>query len=1023
TGDVTGTVIINTTNAGMNTLHNAGNTVTLTAGDLTMNDAEGIVTVTAGNLVMNDANAAGGAGNQGLVANGGTVTVHDIASDLTLANGAVVTQTGTTTGNLDLANASQYLGHAETGDVTGTVIINTTNAGMNTLHNAGAAVTLTAGNLTMNDSVGDVIVIAGELVMRNAAHDLTVNGGKVVANDVANDVAVDGVNTPTVKVNMVGRNVTLANAGALSVATNIGGTVNGAGTLKLTGVGHVTGAVGVGVPVTKIVAQADRIFTDAVFTVTELAIEGSRKITLTAADLGATNVTTTETNRLQNIITNIDQNITGNIGTANNQLGSIIANTAGKTISIGTLEFNADVKTNTADTTTVNFTLANAKAISLGDSEKQLLRINFAESGLVADGVYSKEVRIADTKTATLGGVIKSSDFQLSGADSKVIFAEGADVQSIIKSTAPSEGLVEFAGNATISQNLGAAANTLKKVTFADDITKTANLGADVFATDIAMRKSIVQLTANSVQHGAVTTNATTLDLADKMLTLDGNLTVNGVNTIRFAINDSGVALTGGKVVINAGKALAFEAGSAIVIAPQDQVASRPTGGASRTFELIKNSGTLTAGKELAADKITLTPNNPFITWTIAGDAKGGVILTQVDNAAKKLKELLATKADATDNANIDSLANAASGTDGAKVIDLLGKFALANNTDKIDEAIDRLTGQTTVTDALEDTIAGVGESLGVRAMSLAGNQGSPVETRTVSSERTTGVSAGDENARFGAWFSPFFNKTTQKARKGAAGYKSEAYGASFGFDTRANDDMIIGAALTASNSELKHKNFKSGDKTKVNSLLFSIYGMQQITDSWFALGSVTFGTNEVKNREKRVALTGYEIANGKYSSMSFSGEAMFGYNYITEQATLTPMAGLRYTRVNDGGYKESGTTFQNLDVTTKASNKFEVIVGARASGGTFDLNGLTITPEVHGFINYDLINKNPKKSIKLDGAALTAKSNKPVRATYNLGLGANAEYGMMEYGASYDAQLANKRVGHQGTLRLRVNF
>ena len=178
-----------------------------------------------------------------------------------------------------------------------------------------------------------------------------------------------------------------------------------------------------------------------------------------------------------------------------------------------------------------------------------------------------------------------------------------------------------------------------------------------------------------------------------------------------------------------------------------------------------------------------------------------------------------------------------------------------------------------------------------------------------------------------------------------------------------------------------------------------------------------------MKNREKRVALTGYEIANGKYNSMSFSGEAMFGYNYITEQATLTPMAGLRYTRVNDGGYKESGTTFQNLDVTTKASNKFEVVAGLRASGGTFDLNGLTITPEVHGFINYDLINKNPKKSIKLDGAALTAKSNKPVRATYNLGLGANAEYGMMEYGASYDAQLANKRVGHQGTLRLRVNF
>ena len=369
-----------------------------------------------------------------------------------------------------------------------------------------------------------------------------------------------------------------------------------------------------------------------------------------------------------------------------------------------------------------------------------------------------------------------------------------------------------------------------------------------------------------------------------------------------------------------------------------------------------------------------------------------------------------------------DAFANAAKGTDGNKFRNLLIDLAY-ESSDQVDEAIQRLTSQTTVTATLEDSVSSVGQSLGERAMSLSGNQGTPVETRVVGSENISGVAAGEEQARFGAWFSPFFNKTTQKARKGAAGYKSEAYGASFGFDTRANDDMIIGAAITASNSELKHKNFKSGDKTKVNSLLFSIYGMQQITDNWFAHGSATFGTNEVKKSSKRKAENGYEVANGKYNSMSFSSDVMFGYNYVTEQATLTPMAGFRYSRVNDGGYKESGTSFQNLDVTNKASNKFEVIVGARASGGTFDLNGLTITPEVHGFINYDLINKNPKKSIKLHGAALTAKSNKPVRATYNLGLGANAEYGMMEYGASYDAQLANKRVGHQGTLRLRVNF
>ena len=302
------------------------------------------------------------------------------------------------------------------------------------------------------------------------------------------------------------------------------------------------------------------------------------------------------------------------------------------------------------------------------------------------------------------------------------------------------------------------------------------------------------------------------------------------------------------------------------------------------------------------------------------------------------------------------------------------------------------------------------------------------VSSRTVASgdAAMSGIAAGDEGARFGAWVSPFFGKTTQKERKGAAGYKSDSYGASFGFDTRANEDMIIGAAVTVANNEMKHKNFKSGDKTKINSMMFSVYGMQQITDSWFAHGVATFGSNDVKNSEKRVATaTTYDIVSGKYNSMSFNGEAMFGYNFLTEQVTLTPMAGLRYSRVNDGGYKETGSTQgQNLDVNTKASNKLEIVAGARVAGGTFDMNGMTVTPEIHGFVNHDLINKNPKQTLGLAGTkGLAVKSNKPVKTTFNLGLGVNAEYGMMEYGAGYDAEIATKRLGHQGTLKLRVNF
>ena len=62
---------------------------------------------------------------------------------------------------------------------------------------------------------------------------------------------------------------------------------------------------------------------------------------------------------------------------------------------------------------------------------------------------------------------------------------------------------------------------------------------------------------------------------------------------------------------------------------------------------------------------------------------------------------------------------------------------------------------------------------------------------------------------------------------------------------------------------------------------------------------------------------------------------------------------------------------------------------------------------------------------VKIDGvqSSLSDRAAKPIKTFYNVGLGATAKYGMMEYGAAYDATIATKYIGHQGTLKLRVNF
>lgn len=766
------------------------------------------------------------------------------------------------------------------------------------------------------------------------------------------------------------------------------------------------------------------------------------KVTFTAGGIGGANfVNESEANGVAHtVVLNTDEDFTGQIAVANPNTKQIRLD-IGTNIKTATL--NGGVQANGAHFIngnavdgkgTLDLAQDGVTVYGAGTAEKKLLAVNVNENATITNGTHAVTTTIAQNKTATLGGEISGTNFALANTGSTAKFSDGATLKVAITDTTGDKGIVEFLGGGTVEagKDIGTLAKRvkIKMVTFSDVADKTLTFGSSVFANEkIDIRKGTFKPGNDDVVLNAPNVNAqnASFDLGStgKVTVNNGNLTFSGAEgKIAVGIAQAGNNISGGQIVAGTGATLKYDAGSRVTITADDANGSRPSAGGSRTFTLIKNdTGNAVVGT-LAVNPVTST--NPFTKWSHSFDGNGNLILTQIDGAADKIKEILGADLDAVDTANVDTLTKAEAGTDAAKFVTVLED--LVGNKAKMNEAIDRLTSVTTATDSIEHTMNELVNGINTR-MSLVGKQtvGTPVQSRTVASAKVTGVASGDEHARYGAWFSPFFSKVTQKARKGAAGYKDTTYGGSFGMDTRANDDLILGAAVTFANSEMKHRDFKSGDKTKINSLMFSIYALQQITDTWFAQGSATIASNEVKNSEKRVRnATAFDTVNGKYNSMSFVGDALFGYNYATADFTLTPMGGVRYTRVNSAGYKENGsTTGQNLNVSQKASNKFEVVVGARVSGGTFDMNGMSVTPELHGFINHDVIGKNPKQDLRIGGAptSLTAKSRKPIKTSYNLGLGVNADYGMMEYGVGYDVHLAEKRVGHEGSLKVRVNF
>jgi hypothetical protein len=883
--------------------------------------------------------------------------------------------------------------------------------------NGGAGGLVNHGTLTFaGNSTFDAPMVVGDKINTIVGPDLGAGNAPTEARVIQ---AVFTNNNITVGSGTLafGSNVTIGANGNSILAAN-----DGKGTLKFINIGDIevnpiVGAVGATrVKTIEFNGAGNLEFKAQVFEgISDFKFTNTAATTVThaaATEVGSFAVDTTGATGAQTINTLK----AGNIGFTKTITGPLTFNLGGAALTTANVTPGAGTAATDFATTSftssgnnrddLNFVTDGTVIKSIGTSANKFHEVHFTDNGTVGDVFAKTKVDITDGKTATFTGLLSSDSLQLLGANAEAVFnKKGFTLNTPIIGAG---GKVTFQDDATIS----AAINNAGRVKLAE-AGKTTTLSNTVSGTDIQLATGTLAAGTNGVLNGTTTATNSNIALGSGEINVSGNA-LNLVGTLNVSTTPTfnNNTVSAGHVTIAGPVALTTTNLTSITFTINDADFDASNEG---PVTVVVNKGTGAVALN-ANTVLKVAPENPFTKWAPSVDAKGNFVLNNNNNTGNVLKDDV-TKI----GGGVEDLENAviiASSPANTKELQKITDSA------KRGEYVERIVA-TDIENVLGDVIGGVAGDISSRMGTLAGVQ-APNGGNKIVASAASGVSAGEGDHRYGVWTSPFFSKADQKSRKGAAGYSAQTAGASFGFDTRANEDMIIGAALSFLNSDVKHKDFKSGDKTRAESLLFSIYGMQQITENWFGQAVATFGSNRVKTTEQRITgLTSSETASGKYTSMSFAGEALIGYNFGMEQVSVTPMAGIRATRINDGGYKEAGTTNQNLTISKKASNKFEVVLGARVAGGTFDMNGLYVTPEVHGFVSHDMIGKNPEMDMRLDGStkSLSTKRGKPNKTSYNLGAGLNAEYGMMEYGAGYDATMSNKFIAHQGTMKVRVNF
>ncbi|KAF8818744.1 hypothetical protein IHI24_000471 [Rickettsia endosymbiont of Cardiosporidium cionae] len=284
-----------------------------------------------------------------------------------------------------------------------------------------------------------------------------------------------------------------------------------------------------------------------------------------------------------------------------------------------------------------------------------------------------------------------------------------------------------------------------------------------------------------------------------------------------------------------------------------------------------------------------------------------------------------------------------------------------------------------------------------------------------------------------GIWFKPTYYNATQKQFKNESGYQAKGVGVSLGFDhsfTRA----MLGATVSYISKNVKYDDLKKGDKSKINNILFSLYGKLDITDNLFLDSIASFGLINVKKEEQdiesKITNNDSDILISEYKNRKlYSIESMLGYNFIGDNLMFTPMIGARYVHISAVKYKNlnSNSKDEASVNNVKASNALSGIFGLKLQSRQIELSENTaFIPEGHAFLDYKFTNKVGPAQILMDGGELLDSKPEDLKSKirYAIGLSANLIYKNTNFALGYDINFNNKKyTAHKPYLKVRFNF
>lgn len=848
----------------------------------------------------------------------------------------------------------------------------------NAKNNTGNAInSITATEITADK----ILTLLGKYTTTS---QIKLGGGTLVLNDSINAGAgIFGVG-----------NLVLQNPGAMVLTGSIGDSTSSPASIKFNGTGDVIFAGTVTSSVTG----------------TELELNAANPVTISFddnTDLKDFTVTNTSGHLSTLAAGNANIEVNRPIGKVGAPVILRLNNEEGSALTVKVANPGLRVTTLISGTGSVNLHGIEPSADRIGTTNAPIGTVIFTSDGTTND-LYANVIKVGSASggaTASLTGMVFSSGdgLQLAHADSKVFLGKSVIDTQITTTAGNNTGVASFT-DSTIRKSVGQNGARLDTTTFSGSV---VDVESDIYSRNIHADTTKILL-KNSITFDGLL-KASSFDLGLNTLTLrnPGNTSFVSLEEIMIStrLGNDGIG------IINNQSGADLGALKKVVIYIDDVDSTAGAPGSIREFMLVTPHIAVVTppnvGEEviLPADgleSVVFDVTSRSLITSVTGELKSdGSIIIKQQNVAQEI---------------LPALANTTRGASAAERFasdqNLMKEFA-GMSEDTATEAIERLAGNSSdfTKQIVEEGVEYVTNKVNAHTAIL----------------EAQGFNAGDEASGYGVWVSPLFNKGKQRAKAATAGYDETTYGAIVGIDRKIDEGTLIGAAFSFLDTNVRLRDFKSGDKIKAETMIASFYGIQEYINQLFVQGMISFGSSRISTDEKRITGNGSsQRARGKYNTFNFSIEGLFGYQYvINNDIHISPTIGIRFINIKQDKYTETGTTNQNLTVKRRTRGKVEGVLGFRMYGKGFELSGWSVVPEIHSFVNYSLSSKEPKVITELANSRIDVSPSreKTDKASYNVGTSLSAIHNNTEYVIGYDGNFADKYLNHQFILRLRFNF